>query len=77
MQPLLNRLLAALRRIGREAGQGTVEYVGIVIAVGALLLALNAALGTDAGKIGDRVKAGVVHAIDQVTADGKPSTGKP
>jgi hypothetical protein len=65
-----------MRRMARDAGQGTVEYVGIVIAVGALLLALNATIGGNAGKIGDKIKAGVVHAIDQITTDGKPAPGK-
>jgi hypothetical protein len=69
----LRPVRARLRRLARDAGQGTVEYVGIVIAVGALLLALNATIGGDAGKIGDRIRSGVVHAIDQITADGKPS----
>jgi hypothetical protein len=72
----VNSIAIRLRKLAHEAGQGTVEYVGIVIAVGALLLALNATIGSDAGKIGERIKGGVVHAIDQVTQDGKPAPGK-
>ena len=58
------------RRLGRSRGQGTVEYVGIVIAIGALLLALGGVFGTTgiAKPIAAKITAAVSHAIDGVAA---------
>ena len=58
------------RRLRAMHGQGTVEYVGIVIAIGALLLALGGVFGTTsiAKPIASKITAAVSHAIDGVVA---------
>ena len=58
------------RNLRRSRGQGTVEYVGIVIAIGALLLALGGVFGTTgiAKPIAAKITAAVSHAIDGVAA---------
>ena len=57
----------ALRLAGRmhgdEEGQGTVEYVGLAMAVGVLLLAVSSFVG------------GTDHGIGSVMALGLPSNG--
>ena len=62
-----HRIVPALRR---SRGQGTVEYVGIVIAIGALLLALGGVFGTTgiAKPIAAKITAAVSHAIDGMAA---------
>jgi hypothetical protein len=61
--------LDARRRLASSRGQGTVEYVGIVLVVGALLLALKSGLGPGIGKeIGTKLTAAVAQAITSVTA---------
>lgn len=59
-----------VRALGGSRGQGTVEYVGIVIAIGALLLALGGVFGTTgiAKPIAAKITAAVSHAIDGVAA---------
>ena len=54
----------------RERGQGTVEYVGIVLAVGALLLALAGPLHGLANPIAKKVASAVSHAIDDTVGAG-------
>jgi hypothetical protein len=65
------RLLAALARA--ERGQGTVEYVGIVLAVAALLVAVAAAIDN---KVGGPIATALVHklqeAVSQVGSSKKP-----
>ena len=67
MQRLTRGIARTLRR---SRGQGTVEYVGIVIAIGALLLALGGVFGTTgiAKPIAAKIAAAVSHAIDGVAA---------
>jgi uncharacterized protein (DUF697 family) len=61
--------LDARRRLAESRGQGTVEYVGIVLVVGALLLALKSGLGPSVGKdIGNKLTAAVAQAITSVSA---------
>ena len=67
MHLFTHRIVPALRR---SRGQGTVEYVGIVIAIGALLLALGGVFGTTgiAKPIAAKITAAVSHAIDGMAA---------
>ena len=64
---LITRLQTA--RIFRlERGQGTVEYVGIVLAVAALLVAVAAAIDN---KVGGPIATALVHKLqDAVTQVG-------
>jgi hypothetical protein len=55
-------------------GQGTVEYVGIVILVGALLIALKAGMGDKGGTIAHKISTSVSNAIQDVM-DSKKGTG--
>jgi hypothetical protein len=65
----IDRWQDACRRLAMADGQGTVEYVGIVLVVGALLLALKAGLGNSVGTtIGSKIGKAVGSAIDAVAA---------
>jgi Flp pilus assembly pilin Flp len=65
----------ALRLTGRmrgdERGQGTVEYVGLAMAVGVLLLAVSSFVGgTDHG-IGSVITSAVKSAVQRAAGRGK------
>jgi Flp pilus assembly pilin Flp len=64
--------LALASRIRRdERGQGTVEYVGLAMAVGVLLLAVSSFLGgTDHG-IGSVVTSAIKSAVQRAAGGGK------
>lgn len=64
------RLHTALLSLRREEGQGTVEYVGVVVVVGAIIAAILASLRTDKG-IADSVIDKVRDAIKN-TGPAKP-----
>jgi Flp pilus assembly pilin Flp len=66
------RRLALASRIRRdERGQGTVEYVGLAMAVGVLLLAVSSFLGgTDHG-IGSVVTSAIKSAVQRAAGGGK------
>jgi hypothetical protein len=71
MQPLLNVVHGLLARMRQSRAQGTVEYVGIVLAVGALLLAFTSALPRQAAtSVAKKVEAAVVKAIDSTVGGG-------
>jgi Flp pilus assembly pilin Flp len=65
----------ALRFAGRmhgdEGGQGTVEYVGLAMAVGVLLLAVSSFVGgTDHG-IGSVITSAIKSAVQRAAGGGK------
>jgi len=62
-----------LRRLAASRGQGTVEYVGIVIVVGVLLVAVKAGIGkSGAHDIAAKISSSVTQAVqDVVGAKGK------
>jgi hypothetical protein len=62
------------RRLADCRGQGTVEYVGIVIVIGVLLVALKAGMGDQGGAIAHKIPKSVSDAI-QTVMDGKQSKG--
>jgi Flp pilus assembly pilin Flp len=63
----MTRVIAA-RLLTSERGQGTVEYVGIVLAVAALLVAVAAAIDN---KVGGPIATALVHTLqDAVTQVG-------
>jgi hypothetical protein len=73
----LQRLLGAscwsagLRRLSSTRGQGTVEYVGIVIVIGVLLVALKTGVaGKNGGQVGEKLSKAVSEAIDSVMKKG-------
>jgi cobalamin synthase len=71
MQPVLNTARRHTSRLRHSCGQGTVEYVGIVLAVGALLLAFTSALPRQAAtSVAKKVEAAVVKAIDNTVGGG-------
>jgi hypothetical protein len=58
---------AGLRRLSSTRGQGTVEYVGIVIVIGVLLVALKTGVaGKHGGQVGEKLSKAVAEAIDTV-----------
>jgi hypothetical protein len=66
---LMARVHAAL---ARERGQGTVEYVGLILLMAVVLAAVVGAAGkTDAGGIAETVVGKLKDAIDSVGGDGK------
>jgi Flp pilus assembly pilin Flp len=60
----MTRVLAA-RMLQPERGQGTVEYVGIVLAVAALLVAVAAAIDK---KVGGPIATALVHRLQEAVA---------
>ena len=65
----LHQLLAAprMQRLAATRGQGTVEYVGIVIVIGVLLVALKTGVaGKTGGDVGKKIAEAVSGAIDDV-----------
>jgi hypothetical protein len=63
----------ALRFVQAERGQGTVEYVGIVLAVAALLVAVAAAIDN---KVGGPIATALVHRLQEaVTQVGTAKRG--
>jgi hypothetical protein len=63
----------ALRAVHAERGQGTVEYVGIVLAVAALLVAVAAAIDN---KVGGPIATALVHRLQEaVTQVGNAKHG--
>jgi hypothetical protein len=63
-----------LRRLTSARGQGTVEYVGIVIVIGVLLVALKAGMGDQGGTIAHKISKSVSDAISNVV-EGKSAKG--
>ena len=55
----------AARMLQVEHGQGTVEYVGIVLAVAALLVAVAAAIDN---KVGGPIATALVHKLQEAVA---------
>jgi Flp pilus assembly pilin Flp len=63
------RLAGCMR--GDEEGQGTVEYVGLAMAVGVLLLAVSSFVGgTDHG-IGSVITSAIKSAVQRAAGGGK------
>ena len=60
---------ARLRR--NERGQGTVEYVGLAMAVGVLLLAVSSYLGGQDHGIGSIVTSAIKGAVQRAAGGGK------
>jgi len=65
----------ARTQLATSRGQGTVEYVGIVIVVGVLLVALKAGMGDQGGAIAHKISKSVSDAIQNVMDNGKGSKG--
>jgi hypothetical protein len=65
LRNLLDRWNDGCRRLASTQGQGTVEYVGIVLVVGALLLALKSGLGHGATT---SISSKLISAVSQAIA---------
>jgi Flp pilus assembly pilin Flp len=66
------RILALVRRIRRdERGQGTVEYVGLAMAVGVLLLAVSSFLGGHDHGLGSIITGAIKSAVQRAAGGGK------
>ncbi len=53
-------------RMTEERGQGTVEYVGIVVMVALLVSGVGVVAGKWGGDIGDKLKDGMIKAIKKL-----------
>ena len=64
--------LVTLSRIRRsdQRGQGTVEYAGLAMAIGVLLLAVGSYLGGKDHGIGGVVTAAIKTAVEHATGSG-------
>ncbi len=58
------RAMSARDRLARQRGQGTVEYIGIVVMVALLAGAVAIVSKTWGGSIGNALKKGLVDAIE-------------
>jgi hypothetical protein len=65
--------VVAVRILHAERGQGTVEYVGIVLAVAALLVAVAAAIDN---KVGGPIATALVHKLQEAVAQVGGGKGK-
>lgn len=66
------RMLALVGRIRRdERGQGTVEYVGLAMAVGVLLLAVSSFLGGQDHGLGSIITGAIKSAVQRAAGGGK------
>jgi len=52
-----------------QRGQGTVEYVGIVVMVALLVSAVGVVASKWGGDIGDRLKDGLIKSIKKLVAE--------
>ena len=77
MHGLIGRLRAAVRRLRGSRGQGTVEYVGIVLAVGALLLALATPMGQLAAPIAKKLASAVTQRSTTLTPGSRRRSDAP
>lgn len=59
-------LLRLAGRVRSDAGQGTVEYVGLAMAIGVLLLAVGGYLGKDHG-IGSIITGAIKSALQHAS----------
>ncbi len=66
------RIRALVDRIRRdERGQGTVEYVGLAMAVGVLLLAVSSFLGGQDHGLGSIITGAIKSAVQRAAGGGK------
>ncbi len=66
------RIVASASRIRRdERGQGTVEYVGLAMAVGVLLLAVSSFLGGQDHGLGSIITGAIKSAVQRAAGGGK------
>ncbi len=61
----------ARRALMAEDGQGTVEYAGLAMAIGVLLLAVGSYLGGKDHGIGSVVTSAIKNAVEQAAGGGK------
>jgi Flp pilus assembly pilin Flp len=64
-------IVTRVRRHDGEAGQGTVEYAGLAMAIGVLLLAVGSYLGGKDHGIGSVVTDAIKSAVQHATGGGK------
>ena len=60
------RAMRAWDRVTDQRGQGTVEYVGIVVMVALLVSAVGVVASKWGGDVGDKLKDGLMKAIKKL-----------
>lgn len=69
---LRTRVLVLAARLGSDQrGQGTVEYVGLAMAVGVLLLAVSSYLGGHDHGLGSVITGAIKSAVQRAAGGGK------
>ena len=63
------RGMGAWDRLSEQRGQGTVEYVGIVVMVALLVSGVGLVAGKWGGDIGDKLKDGLMQAIKKLVVN--------
>jgi hypothetical protein len=64
-------LVGGLRRLGRERGQGTVEYVGLILLVSLLMVGMVAAMkgfnGNEGTELAELIVSKIRSAVNAIT----------
>ena len=69
----MSRRIAVIRRLAQQAGQGTVEYVGLILLVAGVLAAVVVWGNKFSGEeIGKKVTQELKNAIDKPASKAKP-----
>ena len=63
------RGMRAWDRLTEQRGQGTVEYVGIVVMVALLVSGVGLVAGKWGGDVGDKLKDGLLQAIKKLVVN--------
>jgi hypothetical protein len=63
------RGMRAWDRMSAQRGQGTVEYVGIVVMVALLVSGVGLVAGKWGGDVGDKLKDGLLKAIKKLVVN--------
>ena len=66
MYELFGRVHAALATMNHERGQGTVEYVGLIMLIAAILTVVLATSGVKGGEVAEAVVKKLKGAIEDV-----------
>lgn len=67
METLWTTMVRCMHRLTDRRGQGTVEYLGLVLAVGALLLAVSVQVKGGGAGIGGQISKSMEKAISSIT----------
>ncbi len=67
MRTAWSSVVEFVRQMTDRRGQGTVEYLGLVLAIGALLLAVSVQVKGGGAGIGGQISKSMMQAISSIT----------